>query len=530
MSKARASTDLSIFFDRRVICVFFLGILSGLPWVMIGSALTLWLKEGGISRTDIGYAGLITFVFAVNCFWSPVLDAFAPKTPFRMGARRSWILYCQAAIASACLIISTLTVAESAQWIVLTALIIAIASATQDIAIDAYRVDQFERHESAHISAAASAATAGWWTGYALLGFIPLSLSDLGWSWPELYLVLGAISLLCASILFLSPDPVHGHTRDIARTIEINQQLMLHTPFAARLRLLGLLNIPWVLAIWAVFGAPGLADSVTDSPLFVPVVVALELLLIIFILHQLQVLKSQSMSSRASESQSLTHFLAWLLTTVLAPFEDFFNRNGLRLALTLLLFIVVFKLGESFLGRMSILFYKEIGFTNTQIASYSKLLTWFVTFAAAVPCGLLNAKFGLTRGLLISGIFMAASNLLFVVMAIVGPDTHWYLITVVVDGITAAWASIAFVSFISMLCSHTFSATQYALLASLGALGRTTLAAFSGQLVDGLNGNWVIFFIITALMVIPGLLLLGYISGHVNQLHKPQTGNDGSVL
>lgn len=510
----------NVFLDRRIISIFVLGIVSGLPWVMIGSALTLWLKDAGISRTDIGYAGLITFVYAINCLWSPVLDAVIPKTPFKMGPRRSWILLCQIVVASACLVMSTLSAQHSASLVVLTGFAIALASATQDIAIDAYRVDQFERHQSAAISAGASAATAGWWTGYAGLGFIPLWLSDLGWSWPQLYLLLAALSLMCGSVVFFSPDPPHTHQQDLKEILEENKRLLETTPFAARIRLLLWLCSPFLLAIWSVFGAPGLPQNLADAPLFVPIIVALELTLVIALLHRLNGLQHLGYATHSIPDRRLITLPAWLLSTLIAPFADFFQRNGLRLAMTLLLFIVVFKLGESFLGRMSILFYKEIGFSNTQIASYSKILTWVVTMAAAIPCGLLNAKLGLTKGLLISGIFMAASNLLFVVIAIVGPDTNWYMITVIVDGITAAWASIAFVSFISMLCSHTFSATQYALLASLGALGRSTLAAFSGQLVDALNGNWVIFFIITALMVIPGLILLGRISHHIKRLQS----------
>lgn len=490
---------------------------------MIGSALTLWLKEAGISRTEIGYAGLITFVYAINCFWSPILDAVIPKTPFKMGPRRSWILLCQAIIALACLAMSGLSPHNSVLAVVLTGFVIALASATQDIAIDAYRVDQFERHQSDAISAAASMATAGWWTGYAGLGFIPLWLSDLGWSWPQLYLLMASLSLTCSCILWISPDPPDKDRRNLEQLLDQNRQLLRNTGLSQRIKLLLWLASPFALAIWSLGGAPGLPESLRSAPLFTPVIVALVITLFIALLQNLRLLKQRALHHPSnSPSDRLIELPSWLLSTVFAPFEEFFQRNGLRLAITLLLFIVVFKLGESFLGRMSILFYKEVGFSNTQIASYSKILTWLITVAAAIPCGLLNAKLGLTKGLFISGIFMAASNLMFIALALVGPDENWYLATVIVDGITAAWASIAFVSFISMLCSHQFSATQYALLASLGALGRTTVAAFSGQLVDALDGDWIVFFVITSLMVIPGLIMLLRISKHVNKLSQPE--------
>lgn len=516
MSIPPTRTSAAIYLDRRIVSIFILGILSGLPWVMIGSALTLWLKEAGISRTDIGYAGLITFVYAVNCFWSPLLDTVTPKNPFKMGSRRSWILWCQMVIALACLVISQLSAELMPTAVVLTGFIIALCSATQDIAIDAYRVDQFAPHQSREISAAASASTAGWWTGYAGLGFVPLWLSDLGWSWPQLYLVMAALSLSFASVLFFSGDPPAGDKQDVHDRVTASRNLLQHAPKSARLQLLGWLVAPFVLVIWAISGSIGLPSAIHQSPFYVPILVALEIGLLINLLHQLSYIKRRAGTTHYGDQW--TTLTAWLLATVLAPFEEFFKRNGLKLALSLLLFIVVFKLGESFLGRMSILFYKEVGFTNTEIASYSKILTWIVTVAAAVPCGLLNARLGLTKGLFISGLFMAASNLMFIILANVGPDTTWYLATIIVDGVTAAWASIAFVSFISMLCSHTFSATQYALLASLGALGRTTLAAFSGQLVDGLDGDWTIFFIITTVMVVPGLILLLRIGKQVQNI------------
>ena len=103
---------------------------------------------------------------------------------------------------------------------------------------------------------------------------------------------------------------------------------------------------------------------------------------------------------------------------------------------------------------------------------------------------------------------MSASNLLFAVIALNGPDPSLLVITVLVDGFTSAWSSVAFVSFLSVMCNHAFSASQYAILASLSTAGRTLLSSLSGVLVDALDGRWDVFFIITALMIIPSLLLL----------------------
>lgn len=491
---------LRIYKDRRVLSVFLLGIISGLPWVMIGSALTLWLQESGISRSNIGFAGLIFTVYTFNFLWAPLIDRFAPRLWANAGNKQAWIVLCQSIIALSCLAMSAVSAAESAKLLVFLGLLLAVASATQDIAIDAYRIQCFNRDESAHISAAAAAATSGWWTGYAALGFIPLALSDMGWSWPSLYQLLGALSALLALLSALIPPSQVAH--------QDNYSANLNTPLcrsnAHKNSLLILMLLPWVIALWAATGL-GIPNKLQQSPWYVPSIMAFELALFGLILQQLASLPSQPLLQQHAFSQRL---LGSVYNTLILPLRDFFMRNGFALAAGLLAFIFLFKIGEAFLGRMSIVFYKEIGFSKTQIAAYSKTLTWAVTLACAIPCGILNAKMGLFKGLVISGLCMAASNLFFCALAIKGPQEWLYIITVIVDGFTTAWATVAFVAFISHLCDHRFSATQYALLASLGNLGRTLLASNSGVLVDALQGNWAIFFALTALMVTPSLVLL----------------------
>ena len=494
----------NIYLDRRIISIFLLGIISGLPWVMIGSALTLWLQEAGLSRSSIGFAGLIFAVYSINFLWAPLVDRFslasALGTRNKIGNKQSWIIACQIIIACCCLGMSLFTPADAAKTLILIALILACASATQDIAIDAYRVQSFKPQDKALISAGAAAATGGWWTGYAAIGFIPLALSDVGWSWPNLYLLLGAITAITTVLCILMPT-AQTTTSQPSTTALLLPQCRSK---AHQKALLLLMALPWCIAIWAV-GGWGIPASFKQSQGFIPVIIATEIFLAAFLLHTLSQLPSQGLSHAASFNEKL---LANIYHTLILPLRDFFMRNGPAIAISLLGFIFLFKIGEAFLGRMSIVFYKEIGFSKTQIATYSKMLTWVVTMACVIPCGLLNARLGLLKGLMISGLFMAASNLMFCLLAIAGPVEWLYFVTVVIDGFTSAWATVAFVAFISHLCSHQFSATQYALLASLGNLGRTLLASNSGLLVDILNGDWAVFFAITALMVTPSLVLL----------------------
>ena len=190
------------------------------------------------------------------------------------------------------------------------------------------------------------------------------------------------------------------------------------------------------------------------------------------------------------------------------PSNEFFQKNGFNIAIAILGFVFLFKIGEAFLGRMSVIFYKEIGFTKSDIALYSKGLGWVTTVIFTLLGGLFAIRSGVIKAMFVSGILMASTNLLFSLLAWSGKSELLFAIAVIFDDMAAAFATVAFVAFISMLVDRTYTATQYALLSSIGTAGRTTLAASSGALVDWLNGDWGLFFIITALMVIPSLIFL----------------------
>lgn len=417
--------DLAVYREARVWQIFGFGIISGFPWVLIGSMLSAWLQEEGLSRSSIGLFGIVFVAYSINALWSPLVDRF--RLPFLhrwLGARRSWIALCLSGLAVATFFMSTLNVQTNLYWIAVAAVGISFFSATQDVAIDAFRIESFGAHESRLQSAGAAMATAGWWTGYSGLGAIPFYFVDgINTSWQDAYWVL-----------------------------------------------LGVLAIQLIFVLW--------------------------------------VAESRRYNAITPVSVQGFHWWTWVQQTFVAPVVEFFTRNGWQLATALLTFVFVFKLGEAFLGRMSIVFYKEIGFTNDDIATYSKVITWWVTIVFAVLGSLVNIRIGIVRGLLIGGVAMAASNLLFAWIAVIGADTDLLLAAVLIDGFTSAWSTVAFVAFISLLCNRTFTASQYALLASLGNLGRTLVSSYSGFVVDWLDGNWSLFFILTSVMVIPGLLIL----------------------
>jgi PAT family beta-lactamase induction signal transducer AmpG len=426
--------------DRRLLFIFLLGCSSGFPWVLIGSAMSGWLKDANLSRATIGFFGSVTAVYAINFLWAPLVDRVKLGWLYRLlGQRRSWILLMQLFIVLATIAIAFTNPAYSLMWTSLLAFMIAAAAATMDIAIDGYRIDIIG-DEPARLPAAAAMSVAGWWTGYSLPGFYAFHYAD-SHGWPQVYLGMTLILLALAVASLCITEPV-SH-RDL-----------LQQKAAARYQ------------------------------------------------------------------QQIQHpALLWLSVTVIEPFAEFFRRNGMLLSCSLIAFILIFKLGEALLGRMSIQFYREVGFSNEQIAEYSKLIGWGATMVFTLLGSLLNVRFGVIKGLVLGGVTMAGSNLMFAWIALVGPDEQLLLWTILLDNFTTAFSIVAFVAFLTSFTGVAFSATQYALLASIGNFARTSMASFAGSLVDALDGNWALFFLLTSLMVIPGLLLLWFI---VKQLNRKQ--------
>jgi PAT family beta-lactamase induction signal transducer AmpG len=426
-----------------MIKILLLGAISGFPWVIIGSSLSLWLKEDGLSRSTVGWAGLIFAVYAFNYLWAPLVDRIRiPWLTSKIGHRRGWIVTMQAIILISLVSWSLINPTANLALVISVGLIIAIASATQDITVDALRIEQIGEHEGKSMQAGAAMAVVGWWTGYKLGGVIALNAAEffqnIGFEnyWQITFLILGIVIIICNIGLMFINEPQPINRKDSQRQ--------------------------------------------TD----------------------------EMIKNKLGSSNLVTKIIVWITGTVAGPIMSFFKKNGFNIALAILAFIFLFKIGEAFLGRMSVIFYKEMGFTKSDIALYSKGLGWITTVIFTLLGGLFAIRSGVIKAMFVSGILMASTNLLFSLLAWSGKSELLFALVVIFDDIAAAFATVAFVAFISMLVDRTYTATQYALLASIGTAGRTTLAASSGALVDWLNGDWGIFFIITAIMVIPSLIFL----------------------
>lgn len=441
------SDTLKALNDKRILSILILGFMSGFPWILHGSVLTLWLKDLEFSRSTIGFLGIVGTMYALNFTWAPLLDRL--RIPFLyklLDQRRSWIAVCLVFIAIGTFSLSQIDPKENIWLLGLAALLIAIASATQDVAIDAYRIDVMDEDEVEKMPYAAAAATGGWWAGYGFIGgalALFLGGERIGLAWPDVYQVLTVLVILQIVLLFFLPKVHTDSNQELLNALE-NEQLSL---------------------------------------------------------------------------------AEWFTNTFIKPFTEFFERCGKDIAIALLLFIFTFKLGEAFLGRMSLVFYKEVGFSTDQIGLYSKFIGGLSTAIFAFLGAMLNTRYGLIKGLFIGGVAMSATNLLFAAMSIIGPNEVLFVVTLILDNFTVALSTVAFIAFVSFFTSRSYTATQYALFVSIGNMGRTSVSSGSGYMIDALNGNWFIFFVITSLMVIPALMILLYLGKLLRQHPVFKDGN-----
>ena len=175
LKKQSLSETFSIYFDKRMLKILLLGAISGFPWVLIGSSLSLWFKEDGLSRSTVGWAGLIFAVYAFNYLWAPLIDRIQiPYLTKKIGHRRGWIVLMQLIILISLIFWSLIDPSENLTLVISVGLLIALSSATQDITVDALRIEQIGEDESRSMAAGAAMAVVGWWSGYKLGGVLSL--------------------------------------------------------------------------------------------------------------------------------------------------------------------------------------------------------------------------------------------------------------------------------------------------------------------------------------------------------------------
>jgi PAT family beta-lactamase induction signal transducer AmpG len=427
--------SFAVYGDRRVLMVLALGFSSGLPLLLTFSTLSAWLKGEGISRTAIGLFALVGTPYALKFLWSPVIDRLSlPWLSRRLGRRRGWGILIQVLLIIAILALGTTDPLTQIGWTAALAVTVAFLSASQDIVIDAYRVEILDQHQQ---GPGAGAVQAGYRLAMLAAGAGALLIaSKFGWFWAYgTMAVLLSVGLL---VLVLGPEP---DVKLSAATIERERQADAFLAARPQLR-----------------GRPA-------------------------------------------------KLIAWLYGAVVCPFGDLMSRPGW---LALLIFIIGYKMGEAMAGAMANTLYIEMGFALDEIAWVSKIFGFGATVAGTIIGGALVVRLGTMRALMVFGVLQSLGNLFYVLQALAGHDIRVLALCVLAENLSAGMAGSALVAYISGLCNVAYTATQYALLSSLTAVGRTLFASASGRLADLLG--WVDFFLLTTVITLPALALIPWLA------------------
>ena len=405
----------AVYGDRRIVAIFFMGFSSGLPLVLTGSTLAVWMAESGVSLTKIGLFFLVGISYSLKFLWSPLMDrGRIPWLTRKLGRRRSWALVTQIALMAALVALGHSDPAVNLEKTALLAVLVAFLSASQDIVIDAFRIDLLADDEQ---GAGAASTQLGYRGGTLLAGAGALYAAAYG-GWAFAYAVMAGFMTVGMITVLMTREP-EDNGRGAREGAEISFSEQLHE-------------------------------------------------------------------------------------AVVAPFTDFMGRHGEWMVI--LVFIMFYKYGDAVAGVMANPFYVAMGFTKIEIADVSKLFGVAATVVGIVVGGAVVYRLGIFRALLLCGILQALSNLMFAYQATVGHDVGFLVATIGVENFTGGMGSAAFVAYLSSLCSRAFSATQYALLSSIMALGRTVMASGGGWAAEELG--WVMFFIGSTFAAAPGLLLL----------------------
>lgn len=407
---------LNTYRQPRLLAILFMGFSSGLPLPLTYGTLSFWLAESGVTRTTIGLFALVGISYNFKFVWSPVIDTLQiPVLTRWLGRRRSWALLTQALLAPAILALGFSDPGHTPGATALAAVAVAFLSASQDIVIDAYRIELLSPEEQ---GAGAAATQWGYRFGLIAAGAGALYAAAFG-GWAFSYALMAALMSVGMITVWLTPEP----------------------------------------------------DVISGPPQGVE-----------------------------PESHGI---LRWLREAVVEPLADFLTRP---LWAEIVLFVVLYKFGDALAGVMANPLYVALDFTKDEVASVSKIFGVLMTLVGLGAGGAIVARLGLYPTLLICGVFQNLSTLMYAVLALAGHDMSVLALSIAAENVTGGMASAAFVAYLSRLCNVSFTATQYALLSSLAAVGRTTLSASGGWLVDQLD--WVPFFVIATAAGFPALLIL----------------------
>jgi MFS transporter, PAT family, beta-lactamase induction signal transducer AmpG len=406
-----------IYREPRLLAILFMGFSSGLPLPLTLGTLSFWLAESHVSRTAVGLFALVGISYNFKFVWSPLMDRLPlPWLTARLGRRRSWLLVTQILLAGAIVLLGFSDPEAHPLGTAALAVLVAFLSASQDIVIDAYRIELLSPEEQ---YAGSIATQWGYRFGLIAAGAGALYAAAFG-GWRFAYGLMAALMLVGMATAWLTREP--------------------RVPTDA---------------------LPPFGEGTAER-----------------VLH-------------------------WLRDAVWAPLRNFMEH---RYWIAILIFIVLYKFGDALAGVMANKLYVELHFTAGEVASISKIFGVFASLAGLALGGALLARVGLYWSLLVAGVLQTLANLMYAALVLSGHDLGMLTASIAVENVTGGMGNAAFVVYLSQLCDLRFTATQYALLSSLAAFGRTVLASTGGWIADKID--WVPFFGLSTVAGFPGLLLL----------------------
>ncbi|MBA2491759.1 MAG: AmpG family muropeptide MFS transporter [Gammaproteobacteria bacterium] len=441
---------LRVYRHPRVVAMLFLGFSAGLPFLLVFSTLSAWLSDANVSHGAIGFFSWVGITYSIKVLWAPVVDRVRiPWLTQKLGKRRSWMLVAQLGIALGLLGMAMIDPAQQLPYVAAFALLVAFGSATQDVAIDAYRI---EAVITEHQAAMAAMYILGYRVALLIAGAGALYIAQYG-SWPTAYVSMAALVSVGMLTVLAIAEPEHTVARDA---------------------------------------------------------------------YQREARVVAFMERSAHLPPRLRAAMAWFIGAMVCPFLDFFARNGVKMALLTLLFIGMFRISDITMGVMANPFYLDIGFNKAEIASVTKVFGFFMTIIGAAAGGLLVVRYGIMRPLLLGAVLAAATNLLFSLMAVMGPDLGLLAVTISADNLVGGLAGSVFIAYLSSLTNTAYTATQYALFSSLMTLPGKFIGGFSGLVVEA--QGYSLFFIYSALIGVPAVLMVLYLMRTPNA-DQPQARN-----
>jgi PAT family beta-lactamase induction signal transducer AmpG len=431
---------LAVYLQPRVLIVLFLGFSSGLPLALSGTTLLVWMREAGVDLGTIGLFALVGTPYTVKFLWAPLTDAIdIPLLSHRLGRRRGWLVFTQMLLIGAIVFLGSCDPATAPGLVALGALLVAAASATQDIVVDAFRVESLpENEQAAGMASYVAAYRVGMLASTAGTLFLVSALqanslpTPAAWHWG--YIVMAALVLVGTITALLATEPERSQA---AATAHVGQ------------------------------------NAVTR-----------------------------------------------VLTAAAGAFRDFL---GYDMAAAMLAFVVLFKFTDALSGGMTAPFVIDLGFTRNEYAAIVKGVGLAALLVGGFAGGFIARAVPLAAALWIGGIVQAVANLAFSWLAIAGRDLALLTFAITVENFTSAVGTVMFVAYLSALCRNPLhTATQYALLTALAAVGRTYLSSGAGFVAE--STGWAWFFVICALAGLPSLLLLAWLQarGHFKLL-EPRT-------